>query len=311
MMRHGLRIQVGLEQADHQRIYSFKTDHEMKDERRNMETDTDEYRNKHKKAAKHSSTKPQLICLSEKIYERASKATASSDTVDDDKIPSITDIKLRGRRAMDKENLKNQMMEEESKAGTLRQKHLTPEDVKELADQTTLTNDALYVADPRVRIWRSRMSELLKVKFWDVPAAEMPGKLVVASETFVDWHHTQVSLDALKSKSARLNLVKKHLESAKHWGNRILGFVDDLGGFDQKGIHKEDDFSAFMRVSPSAFGDEVVMEPVEEVLVNNCKIVDPHYTYTAGNEFDSDDETDECVDGVNVEITNAEETVQD
>ena len=36
MMRHGLRKEVGMDQADQHRIYNSGIDHEMKEERRNM-----------------------------------------------------------------------------------------------------------------------------------------------------------------------------------------------------------------------------------------------------------------------------------
>jgi len=48
--------------------------------------------------------------------------------------------------------------------------------------------------------------------------------------------------------------------------------VEDLGGFDHRGVHKQDIFSAFMQVSPNALGDEIVMEPVEEAIVNRCSL---------------------------------------
>ena len=38
-------------------------------------------------------------------------------------------------------------MEEDEKAGRLRRKQLTPEKAKQMAEKSTLTNDAAYVAD--------------------------------------------------------------------------------------------------------------------------------------------------------------------
>jgi len=43
MMQHGLRSSVGIQQADHQRMFSTMIDYPMKEERRNMVTNTVEY----------------------------------------------------------------------------------------------------------------------------------------------------------------------------------------------------------------------------------------------------------------------------
>ena len=59
-----------------------------------------------------------------------------------------------------------------------------------------------------------------------------------------------------------------------------------------------DIFSFFVRPVARAFGDETVMEPVEEALVRSCSVLNPHYTVTVTKtQDDSDDEIDEYMYG--------------
>jgi hypothetical protein len=296
MMRHGLRTQVGMEQADAQRIYNSGTDHEMKEERRNMSQLASEHRGKHKKAAKHSQTKNQQVRLSEQLVEKAGAHAEMELATCDDNIPSVSTTSKRGRRVMDQTNLDNQMMEEDEKAGRLRRKQLTPELAKEMAEKTTLTNDATYVANAALVLWHSRVPKLLVKKFWDVPAAEMKETLQVAKETFV--HLIIDDVNAIKTKKEGSMLIKNHIDFVNESGRKILQFVKDMGGFDYKSVHKSDVFSFFVRPVERAFGDEVVMEPVEEALVRTCTAVDPHYIYVTDGRNKNEDEIDGvCIDG--------------
>ena len=47
------------------------------------------------------------------------------------------------------------------------------------------------------------------------------------------------------------------------------------------------------------FGDEIIMEPVEEKLANSCSTVDLHNSYaaTASYNYDIDEERDEYMNG--------------
>ena len=85
-------------------------------------------------------------------------------------IPSVSSVKKKGQWAIDQANLDKQMMEEDEKAGRLRQKHLTPDDAKTMANNTKMTNDVVYVTDPALILWHKRVTNILKKKWWDVPA---------------------------------------------------------------------------------------------------------------------------------------------
>ena len=64
-----------------------------------------------------------------------------------------------------------------------------------------------------------------------------------------------------------------------------------MRGFDDsKAVHRSDVFSFFVCPVARAFGDDIVMEPVEEALVKSCSVLDTHYTYTAPKQNCSNDE---------------------
>ena len=53
--------------------------------------------------------------------------------------------------------------------------------------------------------------------------------------------------------------------------------------------------SFFVQPVAEAFGEEVVMEAVEERLINQCKMVDPHFNYIKNlNNNDGDDSDSEA-----------------
>ena len=82
-------------------------------------------------------------------------------------IPSISDIRDRGRRQMDKDNLKRQTQEEDARSSRLRREKLTLERVKEMAKQLTPTNDKTYVSAPQVVRWRILDPEMVRNKYWE------------------------------------------------------------------------------------------------------------------------------------------------
>ena len=299
MMRHGLRIQVGMEQSDHQRIYNSGIDHEMKEERRNMAEEASDFRDKHKKAKKHASTKDQHVRLSQQVVERARAfALMMKEDPPEGNIPTILEINKKGRRVMDKENLDNQMKEEDEKAGGLRRRHLTPAIAMEMAEKTTLTNDVGYVADSDVLQQHERIPQLLRKKRWDVPSAEMNDALDLACEVFPRLIIGDKNGLKLKTKKAKKAVIDNHIDFINEYGQMIRGWVGDLGGFEDKGVHKMDVYSLFVNPVDGAFEKtaEMVMAPVEEALVMSCTEVDPHYTYSAPTQNDSGEEIGDYID---------------
>ncbi|KAL7526020.1 hypothetical protein ACHAWF_001602, partial [Thalassiosira exigua] len=67
MMRHGLKAQIGMDQADHHRQYSYTTDYGMREERRAIGDGSTASREKRKKAKEHLKTKQQQLLLCDQL----------------------------------------------------------------------------------------------------------------------------------------------------------------------------------------------------------------------------------------------------
>ncbi len=319
MMRHGLRKEIGMDQADHQRVYNSGIDHEMKEARRMLATNVNIFRNKHKKAAEHSRTKEQLVFLSKQVSEQADAMQKSMKNFDMalHNIPTVNQISIEGRRKMDKENLTIQMMREDEKADALRRDEITPDKAAELGRNTTLTNDVSYVADAKLRRWHERVPELLKKKTWDKPAGEeMTQYLIKASKNFRFWHHSKdpEELKKIKTKKEAKKMIDEAVDFALKFGKDILKYAEcmprrpeehvetqGLKGFVDESVHRSDILSVGLCWANDDTDEEVVMEPAEELLVKRFKVVDAHFDTIAGESDESDDEMNEGdgVDAIN------------
>ncbi|EJK52059.1 hypothetical protein THAOC_28715 [Thalassiosira oceanica] len=140
MNRHALRSQLGEEQTDQQRIYSSGIDHQLKEERRNMNESSSRFKSKNKKAAKHS---------------------VSAE------VPSVSEISKRGRRYRNRLNLQAQMAEEDVRASSLRRETLTLESVQEIAANTQLTNDASYISNDETLRRREAVRLMANKSYWE------------------------------------------------------------------------------------------------------------------------------------------------
>lgn len=110
-MCHGLRSSVGMDQADHQRMYMMSTGYSMNEERRVLTTtSTEDCRKRYKKAAKHSATKPQQVKLGEQVVNRScSHSLIVSSLGELADLPSVSQINTVERRTHDKANLEKQI----------------------------------------------------------------------------------------------------------------------------------------------------------------------------------------------------------
>ena len=114
------------------------------------------------------------------------------------------------------------------------------------------------------------------------------------NKAFQHWHITDI--DGIKTKKFGIAVINKHIDFVNEYGKKIINFVDYLGGFDHKDVHKSDVLSFFFQPIPEAFGDDIVMEQVEEALVKSCLVLDLYYKYTSPSQDDSDDEINEYME---------------
>ena len=103
----------------------------------------------------------QLIDGSAEYAERVSLE------LNEQEIPTVTEVKLIGRRKQDKENLEKQIINEDAKASRMTRTPLTIEAVQAVALTTKPTNNATFTFDGIVLLWREKVEQMCKVKFWN------------------------------------------------------------------------------------------------------------------------------------------------
>ena len=271
-----------------------------------MSTDANDFRKKNKKARQHSKTKGQQQRMSQQLNEQSAKFVKVAESVMElDSIRSITEVNKGGRRVQDKDNLRQQISDEDAKASRLTRVILTPEATLELAKKTKLTNDCTFVGNVTILAWREKIVQMTKQQYWkDMNAsAGYQETYGVAKKSFF-WIDkgvcTPKELENITSYNKAKVPINKYIKVAKKLALEILGYIkfNDEGGFDDKAVKANDLYFLFMHPSNEVLEEETI-EPVEEALVNMCKEVDVHYTYTAdkgklngSNGDGSDDESD-------------------
>ena len=83
--------------------------------------------------------------------------------------------------------------------------------------------------------------------------------------------------------------INSYIGAAKELSKKIFGYVEDVGGFDDKRVCEHDVLFLFVRLDECA-DEQDEIEQVEEAVANSCAIVNPHYTYTANIDSYSDEE---------------------
>ena len=94
-------------------------------------------------------------------------AERQSLELDADEIPTVSQVKLDGRRKQDGDNLRQRILGEDAKAGRLTHAQLTVAQVQQMATTTKPTNDATFTYDGTVLVWREKVEELCTGTFWD------------------------------------------------------------------------------------------------------------------------------------------------
>ena len=166
MMRHGLRGETGMDEADAQRSYAVGTDYILKQEQREISAVD---RSKRKKGVDHNKTKSQQQKLSEQLSNKVIEWEAMAISLlsrPNHGIPSVREVNYKGRRVQDKNNLKEQIATEKKKIANLTRDKLTFDTIKEKATQTTLSNDAIMkLGNSRLQL-RLKIVEMSVQQFW-------------------------------------------------------------------------------------------------------------------------------------------------
>ena len=337
MMRHGLNPNIGMDEADHHRQYSSSTNFEMNEARRALGDASGISREKQKRAVKHSNTKSQKVMMCGQVLERATEyAERVSRELDPDEIPTVTEVKLDGRRKQDSDNLAQRILGEDAKAGRLTRAQLSIAQVQQLATVTRPTNDATFTFDGTTLVWREKVDELCTGAFWDRvhPKKMFRSTWIVARKSFIwmdmlslkpllpyktnlpegskreretnnkdkwNWGNKKVPrlgpnkgvfrvderyaaqciYGKITSHSQAKLFISQYIAQVKEVSKLIYSFIkyNDVGGFTDLSVKKEDIHFLFVHYQAGAIVGDTV-EPAEKALVNTCREVDPHYTYT-------------------------------
>ncbi len=105
----------------------------------------------------------------------------------EEEIPTVTEVKLAGRRSGDKENLRQQIINEDEKVNNLRQEKMTQEQVLEMELEKRPTNDATFTHDEIVILWRDKVDRMIKKAYWKLlnPKKEYKKTWVLASHSVI------------------------------------------------------------------------------------------------------------------------------
>ncbi len=86
---------------------------------------------------------------------------------DEHAIPSVTEIKKKGRRYLDNETFEMEKKAEKKRVSRITRTKISAEEMEQLATTTTLTNDAMFeIAENRLEV-REKITKMALVKFWD------------------------------------------------------------------------------------------------------------------------------------------------
>ena len=99
MIRHNLRSQIGMDQADHQRQYAAH-DYEMREPRRIVSDMAGDGRETKKRAMQHEKTKEQKLILSGQVLDGSYNFAdmVRSELAPDDIVGSVSKWRDAGRR---------------------------------------------------------------------------------------------------------------------------------------------------------------------------------------------------------------------
>ncbi len=191
MMRHGLNPSIGMAQADHHRQYTAGIDYRMREERRLMGDGSGGDRENRKKALRHdkSKTQQEMLCaqLVEGSREYADEVRSELSEAD---ITTVSEMRDKGQRHQDKENLAIQIVYEDARVSRLTRTRLTNNSVQALARITRPTNDATFTFDGILILWRLKVKEMSKITFWDnitpSPTYKQTWKLARRSLIWID-----------------------------------------------------------------------------------------------------------------------------
>ena len=273
---------------------------------------------KRSKGISHNKTKVQQAKVSNQLLIRAAEFDQKTRLLlaeSNHGIPSLTEIKLNGRRVQDKANLASQIAAEKASAANLTCEKLTTEIIQAKASATTLSNDRLMRLGEERLSRRIKISEMSTQKFWldlKIPDGNLwyryvMGKAWVCYPLLTKIIYRKKNAKPVRTKTEAKNIIGEYLQKSKNVSKLICEFAYGKKGTD-KAVPKRErhcepgdilDYFGFFNIVEGVFGEaEEICEAAALTVLSHFELVDPHYTYTLPQsdniliEEDNDDDDD-------------------
>lgn len=308
-LRHGLRDQQGMDEVDARRDYEVVHGYMFKQERRERDLSCREAK-RQKVSNTHNNTKDQLIMISEQLTEylpRWSKEANELLRQLNHGIPSLTEIKKRGRRDQDKKNIAIQLEAHNEKAATLTREKLTIDAVKEEAAKTSPSNDNLLrMGEERLQS-REHICTITTKKYWN--ELEIDGRRpnyrvlwISAVKTFpllLPFHRGTIQsvednhITIISNKTTATTVIGSYLKMAKKVTKLICDFCHGTDSNHRNFVPKRErkfiqsdllEVLDFVKVVDVSGSTNAVEESAANACLSTFQIIDDHYTYTRSND---------------------------
>lgn len=304
-LRHGLRDEQGMDEVDARRDYEVVYGYMFKQGRREKDLSSREAK-RQKVSNTHNNTKDQLTMISEQLTEylpRWSKEANELLRKPNHGIPSLTDIKKRGRRVQDKKNIATQLEAHDEKAATMTREKLTIDAIKEEAAKTTPSNDNLLrMGEERLQS-REHICTITTKKYWN--DLEIDGRRpnyrilwISAVKTFphlLPFHRGSIKsvennhITIITNKTTATSIIGSYLKMAKKVTKLICDFCHGTDSNHKNFVPKRDrnfiqsdllEVLDFVKVVDVSGSPNAVEESAANTCLSTFQIIDDHYTYT-------------------------------
>ena len=170
MMRASLRSGTGMDEADARRSFASGLGYHLKQERRDLASESLGPPKKKYRPVKDNRPKAQQGMVSKQLLREADKLVSEAKDIllqDNNGIPSSADINLVGRRSQDKKRLRDQLRIEKAKTDGLKRGVLTVDMIKVEAKREVFSNDkVMRLGEERLQL-RITTAKMSTKKFWE------------------------------------------------------------------------------------------------------------------------------------------------
>lgn len=271
-LRSGLSEKIGMVQADARQSYLTTSLYSMREDRRTGAAATkynkdNRIRRRHtqisntiappppkqQKTKHHNKTQQQVIWMGQQMDAYMHTFLDGSTLLLSETnhgIPTVTEIKRRGRRYLDDETFEMEKKAEKKRADRIRRPKMTSTAMQQLATETRLTNDAMLKIAGEQLDTREKIAKMTVNKFWDNLATiiKVPRAFKVAEQSMPLFHQiapfkalstqngfyqkilnranqTQLAVQTVNTKAQLMKLISNYMRLTKKSASLIHAFA--------------------------------------------------------------------------------------